>query len=198
LTGPDLAAKTALYGVMTCWWLFALTFWLRKSPPRAGVAKRKPLSYVGLLLQSAAYFMVWFAPLRHKEFLAFLQNRQFSWVLVAIALAIAGGSVILVNAAARKLGKQWSLGAQLVEGHSLIQDGPYRYVRNPIYTGMLGMLIATGLVTTRCSLLALAVVLFMVGTSVRIRSEESLLRGAFGKEFDNYASRVRALIPGIY
>lgn len=198
MTAPDLAEKTALYGIIVCWWLFALTFWLRKRPAHAPVAKREPRSYVGLLLQSVAYFMMWFGPLRHKEFLWFLSNRQFSWVLVATALTIGAGSVILVNLAARRLGKHWSLGAQIVEGHSLIQDGPYRYVRNPIYTGMLGMLIATGLVTTRWSFLGCAVALFVIGTTIRIRSEERLLRAAFGAAFDDYASQVPALIPGIY
>ena len=96
------------------------------------------------------------------------------------------------------MGKQWALAARLVEGHTLIQDGPYRFVRNPIYTGMFGLLIATGLAMTRPIPLLLATVLFAAGTYIRIRTEERLLRQAFGPEFDDYARRVPALIPGIY
>jgi protein-S-isoprenylcysteine O-methyltransferase Ste14 len=119
--------------------------------------------------------------------------------MVAIsALLIAVASVCLVNWAARCLGKQWSLQARLVEGHDLIEDGPYRFVRNPIYTGMFGMLVATGLVMMRWERLAVAAVLFAVGTYIRIRMEEKLLRGAFGVRFEEYARRVWALIPGIY
>ena len=60
----DLAGKAAFYGVIVCWWLFALTFWLRKRPPRAREAKRDLKSYFGLLLQAVGYFIVWVGPLR--------------------------------------------------------------------------------------------------------------------------------------
>jgi protein-S-isoprenylcysteine O-methyltransferase Ste14 len=85
-----------------------------------------------------------------------------------------------------------------VEGHTLIQDGPYRFVRNPIYTGMFGMLLATGLAAGRWIPLLVAIVLFAAGTCIRIRSEERLLRQAFGSEFEEYTRKVPALIPGIY
>jgi protein-S-isoprenylcysteine O-methyltransferase Ste14 len=106
--------------------------------------------------------------------------------------------VWLVNSAARHLGKQWALAARLVEGHKLIQDGPYRFVRNPIYTGMFGMLLATGLATTRWIPLLVAITLFSVGTYIRVQIEQRLLRQAFGQEFEAYAQKVPALIPGIY
>lgn len=119
-------------------------------------------------------------------------------IVAVLALLIAVVSVVVVNWAARALGKQWSLEARLVEGHDLIEDGPYRFVRNPIYTGMFGMLVATGMMGMRWERLAVAVVLFAVGTYLRIRMEENLLRGAFGTRFEEYARRVWALLPGIY
>lgn len=113
-----------------------------------------------------------------------------------VALAVA--SVWLVAAAVRTLGKQWALAARLVEGHKLITEGPYGFVRNPIYTGMLGMLVATRLAMEHWVALDVAVVLFAVGLVIRVRSEEKLLRAAFGKEFEDYAKRVPAVLPGIY
>jgi protein-S-isoprenylcysteine O-methyltransferase Ste14 len=194
-----LAAKTAFYGVIICWWLFALTFWLRKPPQRAKEAKRDLTSYFGLALQSVGYFIVWFHPLRHRGISLVESGPEwFSWLMAVLAIAIAASSALLVNVAARRLGKQWSLGARVVEGHDLIQDGPYAFVRNPIYTGMLGMLVATGLVVGRWIPLLAAIAIFMLGTVVRIRSEEKLLRGVFGEKFDDYARRVWAVIPGIY
>ena len=44
----------------------------------------------------------------------------------------------------------------------------------------------------------MAVVLFAVGLVIRVRSEEKLLRAAFGKEFEEYAKRVPAVLPGVY
>ena len=118
--------------------------------------------------------------------------------LAGLTLAMAAASVWLVNAASRRLGKQWALAARLVEGHDLITEGPYRLVRNPIYTGMFGLLLATGLAMSRGTVLMAAAAVFLAGTLIRIRSEEKLLRQAFGAAFDEYARRVQALIPGIY
>lgn len=194
-----LAATVAFYGILVCWWIFGLTFWLRKRPPRAREEKRDRTSLLGLLLQAVAYFIVWSAPLQRGRFsLVANGSPATEWGFAAVVLSIAVASVWLVNSAARRLGKQWALAARLVEGHNLIQDGPYRFVRNPIYTGMFGMLLATGLAAGRWIPLLVATLLFGAGTYVRIRIEERLLRQAFGAEFEEYARRVPAVIPGIY
>ena len=194
----DFAGKIAFYGVITCWWAFALTFVLRKREKQTRAIRRDPSSYLGLLVQAIAYFIIWFTPLRRREFVRAAGSEWVGWTIVVVSIALAAASVGLVVWAARRLGKQWSLGARLVESHQLIQDGPYRFVRNPIYTGMFGMLIATGLVITNWGALLAAVFLFALGTWFRVRSEERLLRDAFPTEFEEYARRVPALIPGIY
>ncbi|MFI5111038.1 MAG: methyltransferase family protein [Terriglobales bacterium] len=195
----DVAARAAFYAVIVCWWIFGLTFWLRRRPPRAREAKRDWTSLIGLLLQAAGYFCVWSFPLRQKHFSPVTSRAPVvKWGMAVLTVFVAVASVWLVNAAARRLGKQWALAARLVEGHTLIQDGPYRFVRNPIYTGMFGMLLATGLAAGHWIPLLVGIVLFIPGTYIRIRSEERLLREAFGYEFEAYARKVPALIPGIY
>ncbi len=195
----DLAQKVAFYGVIVCWWLFVLTFWVKKRPPKTTEAKRDWTSLLGLVVQSVAYFLVWFDPLRRKVLApARSESPLLEWTIAILAVGIALGSVCLVWAAARQLGKQWALAARLVEGHDLIQDGPYRLVRNPIYTGMLGMLLATGLAVAQWNALAIAIIVFLAGTYIRIQSEERLLKGAFGEQFEEYKRRVPALIPGVY
>jgi protein-S-isoprenylcysteine O-methyltransferase Ste14 len=191
--------QLAFYSVIVCWWLFLLTFWLRKRPPAVREAKRDWTSLIGLVLQSVGFFLVWFNPLKRQAMSSLASRSQaVQWGLAVVAIFIAVCSVWLVNAAARRLGKQWALAARLVEGHELIQDGPYRFVRNPIYTGMFGMLLATGLVMGRWNALAIAIVVFLAGTYIRIQSEERLLRQAFGAKFDEYKSKVSAVIPGVY
>jgi len=71
-------------------------------------------------------------------------------------------------------------------------------VRNPIYLGMFGLMVATGLAYTTWWALLAAVILFLSGNRIRIRSEEKLLRETFGVQFDEYASRVRAFFPAIF
>ena len=185
--------------MIACWWIFGLTFWLRKRQPEAREAQRDRLSLLGLALQAIGYFLVWFFPMQRRSgFPPTYDSEAVEWTLAVAAVTIAVASAWLVNAAARRLGKQWALAARLVEGHNLIQDGPYGFVRNPIYTGMLGMLLATGLTAGQWIPLLAATVLFIAGTYIRVRSEERLLRQAFGEEFEAYARRVPALFPGIY
>ena len=194
-----MAAKAAFYAVIVCWWWFVLAFWLRKRPPRAPEAKRDLTSYLGLALQAAGYFIVWYRPLRSHDVSPIASGGEwFAWVMAALTVAIAAASAWLVNSAARRLGKQWALAARLVDDHTLIQDGPYCFVRNPIYAGMFGMLIATGLAVSHWIPLLCATVLFAIGTCIRIRIEERLLREAFGSRFEEYARKVPALIPGVY
>lgn len=117
--------------------------------------------------------------------------------LAALVVAIAVASEWFCFDAARTLGKQWALVARVIPGHELIQQGPYAVVRNPIYLAMLGNLLATGLAVSRWEALIAGMVVFAIGTEVRIRSEEKLLREAFGSQFEDYARRVPAFFPRV-
>lgn len=199
MSNPSLIALGTLGGVVVCWLFFFAVFIFRRKPPQAETAeaKRDRFASVGIFLQMCGFCLAWFQP-PHKPFLppVFSAGVQIVFSVFTIALAVA--SVWLVAAAAQALGKQWAIAARLVEGHKLITTGPYAYIRNPIYTGMLGMLIATGLAMEHWIALGVAVVVFMIGLIIRVRTEEKLLRSAFGAEFDEYARRVPAVIPGIY
>jgi protein-S-isoprenylcysteine O-methyltransferase Ste14 len=60
---------------------------------------------------------------------------------------------------------------------------------------MLGMLLATGLSSSRMVGLAGGVALFIAGTLVRVHYEERLRRQRFGAEFDRYARTVPSSLP---
>ena len=199
LEAMHLAQRAAFYAVIACWLVFLVEFGFRKRASRPQEVKRNRNATLGMLLEGVGYFMVWLQPLQRKQFAPFAPASQVvEWSLAVLAVAVAVFSAWLVDAASRRLGKQWALAARLVVGHKLIQDGPYGFVRNPIYLGMFGMFLATGLVLTQWIPLLVASLLFIAGTYIRIQSEERLLREAFGSEFEDYARRVPALIPGIY
>jgi protein-S-isoprenylcysteine O-methyltransferase Ste14 len=119
-------------------------------------------------------------------------------VIAVLTLALAIGSIWLCLAAVRALGKQWALAARVIEGHELVELGPYTMVRNPIYLGMFGLLVATGLGVSRWEALVVASVVFLAGSAIRIQSEEKLLREEFGARFEEYARRVPAFFPRIF
>jgi protein-S-isoprenylcysteine O-methyltransferase Ste14 len=199
MNGPTRISLLTLSGVLVCWFFFAGIFLLRNRPPKAPEAKRDKTASVGIFLQMCAYFLVFFQP-PGRPFLPRVETLTgiVGIVFCILTIALAAGSGWLLESAVRTLGKQWAVQARLVEGHKLVTEGPYAYVRNPIYTGMLGMLIATGLAFEHWTALMIAIVIFMVGLVIRVRTEERLLRSAFGAEFEEYAKRVPAVLPGIY
>lgn len=193
----DPLATSLFAFVVLCWVAFAAAFIFRKSPPRgeAPERKRERASLIGIGLQGVGYAVAWGF---HRPY--FTPPTGNAAVNVAVALlgaALALFSVWFVVAAARTLGRQWSFAARVVEGHQLITEGPYSLVRHPIYTGMLGMLLATCAATTIPLAVPLALAVYVVGTLVRVHSEEKLLRETFGADFDAYARNVRAFVPGL-
>lgn len=196
---PTPLALITLAGVSLFWIFFAGIFLLRKKPTKAAEAKRDKAATLGIFLQMCAYFLVFFQPPWQKFLPPVAELRGAAGIAFSVfTIGLAAASGWLIEFAVRTLGKQWALRARLVEDHKLITEGPYAYIRNPIYTGMLGMLIATGLAMEHWVALVIAIVIFMVGLVIRVRTEEKLLRAAFGEEFDAYAKRVPAVLPGIY
>jgi protein-S-isoprenylcysteine O-methyltransferase Ste14 len=182
--------------VIGCWILFGIAFISGRNRETTQDKKRDPGSIAGIALQASAFAVVW--SIRRpvlSTFAASDSNVQF--LLGAIVVALAVVSTWMAISAQRVLGKEWSLTARVIVDQKLATKGPYRITRNPIYTGMFGMLVATGLLSSHWMALFSATVLFLIGTFIRIRSEEGLLAEAFGPEYEDYKRRVSALNPGI-
>jgi protein-S-isoprenylcysteine O-methyltransferase Ste14 len=196
----DYALHAAVFAVVIAsWFAFAAVFilFLKRKPQDGTESKRDSTSKLGIALQGASYAFVW-AFMRERFTHIAPLGRMFDIVFAVVTVALAVGSVRLVMSAVSTLGAQWSLTARVVEGHKLITSGVYARVRHPIYTGMFGMLLATGLAASRPSGLVAGLIVFWTGTLIRVRSEERLLRATFGAQYDDYARRVPAVLPGIY
>ena len=192
--GPTgVLGATEIGVVVVAWLCFALVFIVHARTLRGAVRLRERRSLLGLALQIGGYGIVR-AGLRTRA--AFLPLGAVVAVAAGLlAIALLAASVILAWEAVRALGKQWSLAAQLVEGHELVTDGVYGLVRHPIYTAMFGMLLGSALaVAPRWALLA-GTLVFLLGTSIRVRVEERLLIGEFGDAYREYTGNVPALVP---
>jgi len=73
--------------------------------------------------------------------------------------------------------------------------GPYRFVRHPIYASMFSVLLGAGFLTTPWWLFIPAIILFLIGTEIRVRIEDKLLAAHFGAKFDAYRKSVPAYVP---
>jgi protein-S-isoprenylcysteine O-methyltransferase Ste14 len=148
-------------------------------------------SHVGPLLV-AAYLLAARAPLPLP-----LLNERFVPLAIwppAIGAALTLAGVAFSVWARLTIAANWSSDVQLKRDHELIVEGPYRWVRHPIYTGILLMFVGTGLAvgTWRA---VLAVVLAAAAFWRKLGLEEAVMRRQFGETYARYAARVPALIP---
>jgi len=190
----DLPAELALFVLALCWLGFGAILVVGKRGAEKSTKRQDFKSHAGFFLQCLGYAICFSYGRRYFSPIVRM-SQTAEWMVAAFAALIAIASTSFCFAAARALGRQWALVARVIEGHELIRQGPYAVVRNPIYLAMLGMLIATGLIVSRWQGLAVATIVFMIGTEIRIRSEEKLLREALGSQFDEYAAEVPAFIP---
>lgn len=118
------------------------------------------------------------------------------------AIAVSGLAVqalfgLLGVWARRHLGANWSGRITIKVDHRLIRTGPYRFVRHPIYTAMLGMFLGTAIVAGEThALFGLALAIFAYWRKIRL--EEANLDEAFGPLYATYRRETRALVPGLF
>ena len=191
----------AALAVVCAWMLFGgALLAARIRQRRLGVAtghteRRDAASWAGIALQGVGFAIVWGANRGgHAYFLPGMTVGGMT-LLAFATVTLAFGSAMLGLLAVRELGKQWSLTARVLDTHELVQSGPFAYVRHPIYSALLGLLLATGLALSTAALTAIAAVVYVAGTLWRASREEALLRGHFGAAYDDYARRVPRLIP---
>ena len=193
----DFWAELAAAIVFLSWLGYGVVFLVGKSRAEKSHQVREVKSHLGFALQIVAYSGS--CIFSRQLFTPLVRMPQGAEIAVSLlTAAIAAVSVLFALAAARALDRQWALVARVIEGHELIQRGPFAFVRNPIYLAMFGTLLATCLAFSRWGAVLPMIVIFLAGTAIRIRTEETLLRGAFGAQFEDYARRVPAFLPGIY
>jgi protein-S-isoprenylcysteine O-methyltransferase Ste14 len=180
----------ALAELIGCWILWSTAFIKprRKAAGRQAVVAA-PAAKWGILLQMFGFALVW-AYVRPVGF-------QKAPASLIVSLILGPVSVALAWAAARHLGKQWRFSAALIQDHVLVQTGPYRFIRHPIYASMLGMLLATGFAWTWWPMFAGGLVIYLAGTEIRVRAEDRLLEERFQEVFVAYRSSVSAYVPGL-
>src|SRR5262249_2547782 len=174
--------------VSLCWiaWLYPFVFLAPHNQQRSSITRKGP-TLVGLLLETVAIAMAYASGL--------FQQDAPEWWRYAGVLIFSAPSIASAFSAVKHLGKQFRVNAGLYEDHELVRTGAYSIVRHPIYAALLGMLLATLAVGTPWGWTALAIVLFIAGTEIRVYTEDGLLASRFPGAFEEYRKRVRAYVP---
>jgi protein-S-isoprenylcysteine O-methyltransferase Ste14 len=86
---------------------------------------------------------------------------------------------------------------QIEPGHQLCEDGPFAWLRHPIYTGINVFYLGTFLLVPRAGVL-IQVVANAAAFDVRARAEEKVLTRAFGDRYRRFMAGTRRFVPGLY
>jgi protein-S-isoprenylcysteine O-methyltransferase Ste14 len=123
-----------------------------------------------------------------------LPHRAPTLLSLAVGVPLIAAGIVFGLVAGRRLGRALTPTPVPVKDAGLRTDGPYRYVRHPIYSAILlaviGFVIALGSVWT---LVGAVVLLAFFG--IKSRWEDGLLREEYGAEWIAWATRTGALIP---
>ncbi len=132
-------------------------------------------------------------------FVAFWR-RDFAIPWHRTGLFVAGILLMLAGVAfrwyaIRVLGKYFSVLVAVQPGQTVVEAGPYRWLRHPSYSGAFLTLFGLGLVYGNwLSVLAL-MLLPGIGYAYRIAVEEKMLLGELGDPYRQYMKRTKRIIP---
>jgi protein-S-isoprenylcysteine O-methyltransferase len=169
------------------WLVSALT--AKRSVQRQTIASRLEQT----ILVTTAFFLLfdrrlWPHWLRQRV----LPEGDVALLWIGLVLTAAGvGFAILARF---WIGRNWSGTITIKEQHELIQSGPYRIVRHPIYTGLLLAYLSTAIVHGELRGFV-GFVLLLLGFGLKLRMEETFMVQQFGNAYLDYKRRVKALVP---
>jgi protein-S-isoprenylcysteine O-methyltransferase Ste14 len=135
------------------------------------------------------------SPVEYLFFPAFLPRN--TWMSALGVGLVAFGTALFVWARVA-LRTNYSGHISVNSGQTLVQNGPYQFIRHPAYTGYL--LMALGISLGYASLVGMILVLALLLPSLvyRIKVEEKLLIEHFGTTYHQYIRKTKRLIPGIW
>jgi protein-S-isoprenylcysteine O-methyltransferase Ste14 len=112
-----------------------------------------------------------------------------------VALLIAGISLLWL--AHHHLGKSFYSLVILKEDQVLVESGPYRFIRHPIYSAYFMNYIGGGLLASNWVLTFIPVILFMLFVALRIAGEEETMIDKFGDKYVHYMEHTGRFLPKI-
>ncbi len=179
-----MLASAAIWMVMIVYWNISAS----RIAPVKSTEDAKSIQRRQLLLNLAILMLFVPVPGLTRQFLAPTRNA------IVTGFSIQAGSALFYFWTKQYLGRFWSSAVAIMKEHQLVRSGPYRLVRHPLYTAMLGMFAGTAVVSGQYhALIGVALGVFSYWGKIRI--EERALGEAFGAEYEDYKRCSRALIP---
>jgi len=187
------AYSPGLWVIRVCWIIFILVWLLGTVSTKRTIYRESSAERARYwLVLVIGYFLVIKSSSLPPPFDWLVVPHTTSSVWVGAFLCVSG--LVFAIWARVILGRNWSGVITLKEEHELIERGPYRVVRHPIYTGILAMFAGTAIPTGYFGgFLGLLVV--SVSFWLKLKREEDLMLKHFPGKYAIYQRRVKRIIP---
>jgi protein-S-isoprenylcysteine O-methyltransferase Ste14 len=174
--------------LIICWLVFVF-FWLfssfsAKKTARGGMQH----AWFRIIIIAIAVWFIFQFPTINGLIPPALWVQVLGVVLCALGIALAIWARV-------NLGTNWGMPMSLKVDPELVTSGPYRFIRHPIYTGVITSALGSALVTPAWFI---AFVLFLIYFSYSAKKEEQIMIGVFGERYKEYMKHSKMLIPFIW
>lgn len=180
------------YIIINCWCIFVIV-WLISAARTKRTAERQSLAsaLAHRIPLGLGWWLLIIPKLPGPMVRQVIPRTAFTQITGA-AICVAG--LVFTLWARHTLAGNWSSDVTFKQDHELIRRGPYRFVRHPIYTGLLVMFLGTAIhIGEVRGAVSLSLITF--GFWIKLNQEERLLLRHFPDSYPNYRQEVKALIP---
>ncbi len=188
-----------LFTTLIGYFLLLIFFYMERRLRRGAEAKsneegefdRRTTRYLGY-----AYFISLLALLAAWVLNALRIGRLPEWV-GWVGVVVALGGLLMRTWANRVLGRFYTRTLRVAQGQTIVQDGPYRWIRHPGYLGMILMWVGVSASTGNAIVMLIVLVVILAAYHNRIYNEEKMLMSTL-PGYDEYRAHTWRLLPPIY
>jgi protein-S-isoprenylcysteine O-methyltransferase Ste14 len=183
-------------------WLFWAVFLLTYAPEFALIARSRPAqgektdqgSMTVIMMAGWIGMLGAFSVAGIRAFV--ITHGQKTWFVTGLVVLVCGS--LLRRHCWRMLGKHFTGDVRASAEQPVIQQGAYRWVRHPSYTGGMLMYLGTGIALTNW--LSAAIIALTGGAAYlyRVRVEEQALRANLGARYEEYMRRTKRFVPFVF
>jgi protein-S-isoprenylcysteine O-methyltransferase Ste14 len=178
--------------IIGCWIAFFVYWFISAATVKAASERQDFLSSLAYRIPVLFGAVLIWNPHLHHPLNAVLTPHTFWTPPVGAFICLCGLFVAIW--ARRTIAGNWSSNITFKQGHELVKTGPYRFVRHPIYTGilLLGLGSAVGSGQLR---FWLGLLFWFIGFWIKLKQEERLMLQHFPDQYPAYRQQVKALVP---
>jgi protein-S-isoprenylcysteine O-methyltransferase Ste14 len=194
LPDTETAARVPFYAAIGIWVLLELRVRLRSRLNRHG-ARLERGSLLVVLAAIYAGLGGGFEAAAKVHTAAIADGR---WLIFVLGMVLICAGIVIRQWAVALLGELFTIDVRVHPGQTVVERGPYRWVRHPSYTGLIMTFVGIGFALGNWAALIVLAVLPTAGLVVRIRFEERALLAALGDPYRRFAASRPHLFPGLW